>query len=106
MGTLITDTNTWLHGVTIPSLTPGDGYVDLELDALNLIPSRYMISMSINGGAEGKTMDGDVHAFLDVEPSGASGTVHALDSRNGIVYFRQRWDVSGAVKSQASRETA
>ena len=106
MGTLITETSTWLHGVTIPSLTPGDGYVDLELDALNLIPSRYMMSLSINGGADGKLMDGEVHAFLDVEPSGAYSTIRPLDSRFGIVYFGQRWDVSGAIKTQASRETA
>jgi lipopolysaccharide transport system ATP-binding protein len=106
MGTLISETSSGLHGVTIHNLAPGEGYVDLELDALNLIPSRYMISLSISGGAEGKVMDGDVHAFLDVEPSGATGTVRALNSRFGIVYFGQRWDVSGALKTQASRETA
>ena len=106
MGTLITETSSGLHGVTIQSLAPGEGSIDLELDALNLIPSRYMISLSISGGAEGKVMDGDVHAFLDVEPSGATGTVRALNSRHGIVYFGQRWDVSGALKTQASRETA
>ena len=106
MGTLITETSSWLHGQTISSLSPGDGYVDLELHALNLIPSRYMISLSIHGGEEGKTLDGDVHAFLDVEPSGAYGTVRALNSRHGIVYFGQRWDMSGALKTQASRETA
>jgi lipopolysaccharide transport system ATP-binding protein len=106
MGTLISETSSWLHGQSIPSLSPGDGYIDLELDSLNLIPARYMISLSIHGGEEGKTLDGDVHAFLDVEPSGATGTVRALNSRHGIVYFAQRWDVSGALKTQASRETA
>ena len=106
MGTLISETSSWLYGQTIPSLSPGEGYVDLHLDALNLIPARYMISLSIHGGSQGKTLDGDVHAFLDVEPSGAYGTVHALNSRHGIVYFGQRWDVSGALKTQASRETA
>jgi hypothetical protein len=65
-----------------------------------------MISLSLSGGAEHRTMDGDVHAFLDVEPSGATGTVRALNSRHGIVYFGQRWDVSGALKTQANRETA
>ena len=106
MGTLITETSSSLHGVTIHALAEGEGYVDLRLDALNLIPSRYMMSLSISGGAEGKVMDGDVHAFLDVEPSGASGTVRALNSRHGIVYFGQRWDVSGALKMQASRASA
>ena len=106
MGTLITDTSTWLHGVTIPVLAPGDGYVDLELAALNLIPSRYMISLSITGGADNRIMDGEVHAFLDVEPSGAYGAVRVLNSRFGIVYFGQHWDVSGALKTQENREIA
>ena len=106
MGTLITDTSTWLHGVTIPSLAPGDGYVDLEFDALNLVPSRYMLSLSIAGGGGSKVMDDDVHVFLDVEPSGAYGAVRPMSSRYGIVYFGQRWDVSGALKTQSSRETA
>jgi hypothetical protein len=65
-----------------------------------------MLSLSINGGADGKLMDGEVHAFLDVEPSGAYRTIRPLNSRFGIVYFGQRWDVSGALKTQASRETA
>ena len=105
MGTLITETSSWLHGVTVQSLAVGEGYVDLRLGALNLIPSRYMISLAINGGVEGGLMDGEVHAFLDVEPSGATGAVRALSSRHGIVYFNQRWDVSGALQPQANLET-
>ena len=93
MGTLVTETSTWLHGVTIPSIEPGDGYVDLEFDALNLLPARYMITLAINGGPEAKILDGDVHGFLDVEPSAAYGTARALNSRFGIVYFGQRWRV-------------
>lgn len=103
MGTLISETSTVLHGVAIPNLPPGEGYVDLELDALNLLPSRYMISLSITGGTEGSIMDGDVHAFLDVESSAAYGTSRVLDSRFGIVYFGQRWNLSGALAKQANR---
>ncbi len=106
MGTLIADTSTWLHGISIPSLAPGDGYVEVKFELVNLVPSRYMMSLGINGGPDGKLMDGDVHAFLDVEPSGAYGTARPLNSRHGIVYFGQRWDVSGALKTQESRETA
>src|ERR1700674_301513 len=33
-GTLITDTSTWHHGIDIPLVLPGDGYVDLHIDFL------------------------------------------------------------------------
>ena len=106
MGTLISDTSTWLHGITIAAVEPGEGCVDLELDALNLVPGRYMISFGINGGAEEKHLDGDVQTFLDVEPSGAYGTVRVLNSRHGIVYFRQRWNVSGVAAAKTHLEHA
>lgn len=106
MGTLITETSTGLHGVSIPSLPPGEGYIDLELKALNLLPARYMIALAITGGAQGKTLDGDVHTFFDVEPSAAYGTVQALNSRFGVVYFDQRWNVTGVDAAIARRETA
>lgn len=105
MGTLITETSTWLHGVTIPSIGPGEGHVDLELDALNLLPSRYTLMVSITGGPQNKVMDGDVRTYLDVEPSAAYGTVRVVNSRFGIVYFGQRWNVSEARK-QADRASA
>lgn len=106
MGTLITETSTWLHGVTIPSVGPGEGYADLELDALNLLPSRYTLMFSITGGPpQNKVMDGDVRAYLDVEPSSAYGTVRNVSSRFGIVYFGQRWKVSAARK-QVDRASA
>ena len=47
MGTLITEASTWLQGVTIPSIGPGEGYVELEIGALNLIPGRYGLTFSV-----------------------------------------------------------
>ena len=38
MGTLITDTSTWLHGLDIPLVAAGDGYLDLEVDLLEPPP--------------------------------------------------------------------
>src|SRR2546429_390056 len=40
LGTLVTDTGTWLHGLDIPLFPAGDGYLDLEIDSLNLVPGR------------------------------------------------------------------
>lgn len=91
MGTLITETSTGLHGYAIQSIAPGEGYIDVDLVDLNLLPSRYMLALTVVGGADGAVLDGDVRAYLDVEPSAAAGTVRALNSRFGIVYFKQRW---------------
>jgi lipopolysaccharide transport system ATP-binding protein len=105
MGTLITETSMAMHGVTIPSIGPGTGYVDLELDGLNLLPARYTLMFSVAGGPDSKLMDGDVRAYLDVEPSAAYGTVRALNSRFGIVYFGQRWKVR-AERNEVDRASA
>lgn len=91
MGTLISETSTGLHGVTIAAIDPGEGCIDLELNALNLIPDRYALMFAISSGTDGRVWDADVRAFLDVEPSAAAGTVRGLNSRFGIVYFPQRW---------------
>jgi len=95
MGTLISDTSTWLHNVAIASIGPGEGYVDLEIDNLNLIPARYTLTFKVAGGAEERVWDEDVSLYLDVEPSADTGTVRPLNSRHGIVYFAQRWKVGG-----------
>jgi lipopolysaccharide transport system ATP-binding protein len=99
MGTLITETSNALYGVTIPSIGPGDGHVDVEIDSLNLIPGRYPLMFSVSNGHDGRVWDGEVRVNLDVEPSAAYGTARALDSRFGIAYFQQRWKVSGGEQS-------
>ena len=95
MGTLISEASTWLHNVAIASTGPGEGYVDLEIDRLNLIPARYTLAFKIEGGVEGRVWDEDVRFYLDVEPSADTGTVKPLNSRHGVVYFSQRWNIGG-----------
>ncbi|NNM60910.1 MAG: ABC transporter ATP-binding protein [Steroidobacteraceae bacterium] len=96
MGTLIADTSTGLHNVAIPATGPGDGYVDLELERLNLVSGRYTLMFKVEGGVEGRVWDEDVRCYLDVEPSADTGTVRPLNSRHGLVYFSQRWKINGA----------
>ena len=93
LGTLITETSTWLQNVAVPFVGPGDGYVDLEIDALNLVAGRYMLNLKTSGGADTRIWDDDVYFYLDVEPSADSKTVRPLDTRYGITYFRQKWCV-------------
>ncbi|MFZ0008785.1 MAG: ABC transporter ATP-binding protein, partial [Steroidobacteraceae bacterium] len=90
MGTLITETSTALQGLSITSIGPGEGHLDLEIATLNLIPGRYALLFSVVSVDDEKVLDGDVRLLLDVEPSAAYGSAQ-LNSRFGIVYFPQRW---------------
>jgi lipopolysaccharide transport system ATP-binding protein len=95
MGTLVTDTSTWHHGIDIPMLQAGDGYLDLEIGCLNLLPARYHLSLWLTG------LDNVVHDVLEhgvtmeVEIANVFGSGKMIDSRFGVVYFPQRWNLSG-----------
>lgn len=95
MGTLVTDTSTWHHGIDIPILRAGDGYLDLEIGCLNLLPARYHLSLWLTG------LDNVVHdvveqgVTLEVEIANVFGSGKMIDSRFGVLYFPQRWILSG-----------
>ena len=96
LGTLVTDTGTWLHGLDIPLAPAGDGYVDLEIDSLNLIPGRYFLSLQLDSSMSTKLYDMLEHAVhLDVEEGPIYGSTRRIDSRHGLVFFPQRWRVDG-----------
>ena len=93
LGTLITACGHWMHGIHIPKVGPGDGYIDLEIESLNLIPGGYTFSLWITGQGGKPVYDGDVRASLDVEIADVYRSGVMLDSRYGLVYFPQRWRV-------------
>src|ERR1700681_4972438 len=96
LGTLVTDTGTWLHGLDIPLVPVGDGYLDLEIDALNVMPGRYYFSLKIDSCVETRVYDALEHAvFLDVEEAPIYGQSRRIDSRFGLVFFPQRWHLDG-----------
>ena len=96
LGTLVTDTGTWLHGLDIPLAPAGDGYVDLEIDSLNLIPGRYFLSLQLDSSMSTKLYDLLEHAVhLDVEEGPIYGSTRRIDSRHGLVFFPQRWHIDG-----------
>ena len=103
MGTLVTDTSTWHHSLDIPEIAPGDGHLDLEIDFLNLLPGRYDFSLWITGLAQ-IVYDGVEHcAKLEVELANVYRSGRQLDSRSGIVYFPQKWNLQGLHSEQISR---
>jgi lipopolysaccharide transport system ATP-binding protein len=93
MGTLITEAGHWFHGIHIPKVGPGDGYIDMEIESLNLVPGQYAISLWITGSGGKPIYDGDVRASLEVEAADVYGSGRMLNSSHGLVYFPQRWRV-------------
>jgi len=93
MGTLLTETNHILNGLHIPKVEPGDGYIEVVIDSLNLIPGQYLFSLWITAPDGVPVYDGDVRASLEVEVSDVYRSGRMLSSRHGLVYFPQRWRV-------------
>jgi lipopolysaccharide transport system ATP-binding protein len=94
MGTLITEAGADTHGVDIPRVEPGDGYIDVEIESLNLLPAQYYFSLWITDRA-GLTQvyDGDARTRLEVEPANIYASGWTPTSRQGIVFFPQSWSV-------------
>jgi hypothetical protein len=93
---VVTHTTTWLHGLDIPLVPMGEGHVDLEIDSLNLLPGRYLVSLLLNSCLRQHTYDlleNPVH--LDVEEAPIYGSTRHIDSRYGLVFFPQRWRLEG-----------
>jgi lipopolysaccharide transport system ATP-binding protein len=95
LGTLVTRSSSAFCGVEIRRVLPGDGFLDVHLDALNLMPARYHVSLQLVG-VPGHLYDGLEHCVqLEVLASDAYGSGQRLDHRHGIVFFPQRWTLSG-----------
>jgi lipopolysaccharide transport system ATP-binding protein len=106
LGTLVTDTSTWLHGLDIPLLPAGEGHVELEIDALNVMPGRYYLSLLLESRLEKRIFDALDHALvLDVEEAPIYGQSRRIDSRFGLVFFPQRWRLDG-IGAGASTKTS
>jgi lipopolysaccharide transport system ATP-binding protein len=107
LGTLVTETSTWHHGIEIPHVAAGDGHIDLDIGALNLLPARYFFSLGLTGSG-GHAYDLlDYCARLDIETANIYNSGRSFDSRWGIVFFPQSWRLNGATLGRsASREEA
>jgi len=92
MGTLISEAGNDTHGVDIRRLEPGDGYIDIEIESLNLLPAQYYFSLWITDAAGLMVIyDGDARILLNVEPANIYASGWTPTSRQGIVYFPQCW---------------
>jgi lipopolysaccharide transport system ATP-binding protein len=91
LGTLITETSTWSANAEVPNIDPGKGALELSIDALNLLPGRYRVSLWISsiGG-----VDYDLVPYcstFDVETSDVFAAGRGADQRHGLVFFPSKW---------------
>jgi hypothetical protein len=98
LGTLVADFSTINTGTLISAMEPGGGYIEADIDFLNLMPARYYMSLSVyNAGYE--IYDGLEHcAAFDVEASDFYKTGKGINSSNGIVFFPYRWFCGSPVR--------
>lgn len=96
MGTLVTTFSTWATGLDIPSLPPGDGQIELKIDSLYLMPSRYYLTLWLSsfGGVKYDHLDHCV--AMDVEPTDPYGTGKGMGRNFGLVYVTGKWAFGGA----------
>jgi hypothetical protein len=96
LGTRITSINTWCDGFDTYSLAPGDGFIEVQVDTLNLMPGRYYASLWLS--SLGTSFDRVDHcAILDIESSDYMRSGRGFDSRLfGIVFFPSKWRLNGS----------
>jgi lipopolysaccharide transport system ATP-binding protein len=93
MGTLITESGNVIHGVDVLGVEPGDGYIDVEIESLNLLPGQYYLSLWITELGGTPVFDGDVRTTLEVEAANIYASGRTPTSRHGIAFFPQQWRV-------------
>jgi lipopolysaccharide transport system ATP-binding protein len=94
--TMVTEVGTSHHGIYISSVDPGEGYVDLEIDSLNLMAAKYKLSLWLTDMPGQLVYDNIEHAVtFEVEGANLFQSGKAMDGRQGIVFFPQKWNLAG-----------
>jgi lipopolysaccharide transport system ATP-binding protein len=94
-GTLVAVTGFWHYGIEVPLLPSGKGTVEVTIPVLNLMPSRYVLSLWITGSGGVVHDIIDNSAVIDVEAADIYGSGRVPDSRFGIVHLPQSWSING-----------
>ncbi len=108
MGSRVTAFGTSLSGQEIQTLYPGTGYIDVDIDYLNLMPDRYYLTLWINTSSVIITDTDTNHdglplcAILDVEPPDIIPPDKWMDKWWGVVFIPCKWNFEGLNVSEES----
>ena len=97
-GTLVSYVSTWLCPVDIPVLQKGDGFIDLCIDNINLMPGRYFLSVML--GATGPIFYDSIDCctVLTVEEADFYGSGRLLSRNQSIMLLPCHWEPSGSTE--------
>jgi lipopolysaccharide transport system ATP-binding protein len=90
LGTLITKFSTWID-YQIPSISPGEGYIDLAIDCFTFLPGRYYLSLWLK--TQGPIFYDVLEHCLqfEVEASDFYGSGKGIHHYFGIVFLPCKW---------------
>ena len=101
-GTHVNTFGTALSGCEIQTLHPGTGFLDVDIEFLNLLPDRYYLTIWINTrntiiSEVDTNYDGIEHcAFIDVEvPTKTDHCRKAFDKWWGVMFIPCKWNFEG-----------
>lgn len=95
LGTLVTDVSTGCTGTHISDLPPGRGYIDVEIDFLNLMPATYSMSLFIHNNSTRMYEALEYCVSFDVHVSDFYGSGMGITSANGIMFLPFKWYLDG-----------
>jgi hypothetical protein len=108
LGDKVATLGTFLSGHEIPTLYPGNGFIDVDIESLNIMPDRYYIDIYIN--SDHKIINDKSFLYdhlkycatLDVEVSDLYNSGKVIDKWWGIIFLPCKWDFKGLNSSEES----
>jgi len=92
-----------ISGHYINKLLPGNGYVDIDIDSLNVMPDRYYFSFWIVGDRESKYFERiEWCSSLDVEYSNYYKSGKGINKELGYVFIPCNWNFHGEITNDGN----
>jgi lipopolysaccharide transport system ATP-binding protein len=85
-----------ISGHYVDKLPPGEGYIDVDIDSINIMPDRYFFNFWIFGDRKKSYYERLLWcARMDVEYSNYYKTGKGIDKELGHVFMPCKWDMNG-----------
>jgi lipopolysaccharide transport system ATP-binding protein len=94
-GTVVARVSTWLCGVEIPILAHGDGFIELCLDSVNLMPGRYFLSAWLGGMGPVFYDSLECCSVLNVEEADFYHSGRTSQDKSVIMLLPGHWECTG-----------
>ncbi len=112
LGVRVATFGTSLSGHEIPTLYPGTGSIEVDIDSLNIMPDRYYLNLWINSAnvlinKNETTHDGlERCTAVDIETSDYYRSGKGIDKWWGVTFMPCKWNLEGSKNSGCSANNA